>query len=46
MIAILREERDRMTQRIDFLERNRDSIDTYIAAADEALARRTPAPVA
>lgn len=30
-----------MTQRIEFLQRNRDSIDTYIAAADEALARRT-----
>lgn len=41
LIAILRNERDRMTQRIDFLQRNRDSIDTYIAAADKALERRS-----
>ena len=40
LIAILRDERDRMTQRIDFLQRNRDSIDEYIAAADQALNRR------
>ena len=44
LIAILRNERDQMTQRIDFLQRNRDSIDTYIAAADEALERRTQQP--
>jgi DNA-binding transcriptional MerR regulator len=41
LLAILRDERDRMTQRIDFLTRNRDSIANYIEAADSALARRT-----
>lgn len=41
LLTILRDERDRMTQRIEFLARNRDSIATYIEAADAALARRT-----
>jgi DNA-binding transcriptional MerR regulator len=41
LIAILRAEQERMTHRIDFLTRNRDSIATYIEAADDALARRT-----
>lgn len=40
LLAILADERDKMTQRIDFLTRNRDSIDTYIEAAEQALARR------
>ena len=40
LLAILGDERDKMTQRIDFLSRNRDSIDTYIEAAEKALARR------
>jgi DNA-binding transcriptional MerR regulator len=40
LIAVLRSEQERMTQRIDFLTRNRDAIATYIDAADEALARR------
>ena len=41
LLAILRDEHEKMAQRIDFLTRNRDSIATYIQAADEALARRT-----
>lgn len=41
MLAILRNEHDRMNHRIDFLTRNRDSIAAYIEAADEALSRRT-----
>jgi DNA-binding transcriptional MerR regulator len=41
LLEILRDQRDRMAQRIDFLTRNRDSIDVYIDAAREALARRT-----
>jgi len=40
LIAILADERDRMTQRIDFLTRNRDSIATYIDAANTALEAR------
>ncbi|WP_074713113.1 MerR family transcriptional regulator [Arthrobacter alpinus] len=40
LLAILGDERDKMNQRIDFLTRNRDSIDTYIEAAEKALARR------
>ena len=43
LLTILRDERDRMTQRIDFLTRNRDSIATYITAGEEALERRTAA---
>ena len=35
-LAILSEERDRMTERIDFLTRNRDSIARYMEAAAEA----------
>ena len=46
LLAILRDEREKMTQRIDFLTRNRDSISTYIEAADAALARRTAEPAA
>jgi DNA-binding transcriptional MerR regulator len=46
LLAILRDERDRMTQRIDFLARNRDSIATYIEAADAALERRTASTAA
>jgi DNA-binding transcriptional MerR regulator len=41
LIAILRGEQERMTQRIEFLTRNRDSIATYIEAANDALTRRT-----
>ncbi|NDV07954.1 MerR family transcriptional regulator [Rhodococcus sp. IEGM 248] len=40
LLNILREERERMDHRIDFLKRNRDSIDTYIKAGEEALMRR------
>ena len=40
LLAILRAERDRMTHRIDFLTRNRDSIATYIDAANAALDKR------
>lgn len=40
LVAILRDERDRMTGRIDFLTKNRDSIAAYINSADEALAQR------
>jgi DNA-binding transcriptional MerR regulator len=40
LVQILAQERDRMTQRIDFLTRNRDSIATYIDAANDALAAR------
>jgi hypothetical protein len=46
LIAILRSEQERMTQRIEFLTRNRDAISTYIEAADEALAHRTPSTAA
>jgi DNA-binding transcriptional MerR regulator len=42
LLDILREERERMTHRIDFLTRNRDSISEYIEAGEHALARRTP----
>jgi hypothetical protein len=42
LVAILRDERDRMTGRIDFLTKNRDSIAACIDAADEALAKRLP----
>jgi DNA-binding transcriptional MerR regulator len=42
LLDILHEERERMTHRIDFLTRNRDSIDDYIAAGERALARRIP----
>ncbi len=41
LLTILRDERDKMTQRIDFLTRNRDSIATYIDTADAASARQT-----
>jgi DNA-binding transcriptional MerR regulator len=37
LIEVLAGERDRMTQRIDFLTRNRDSIATYIEEANTAL---------
>lgn len=40
LLDILRDERDRMTQRIDVLTRNRDSIAAYIDAGEEALGRR------
>lgn len=33
MITALQDERDRMTERIQFLTRNRDAITDYIAAA-------------
>ena len=33
---LLSEERDRMSQKIDFLTQNRDAITAYIAALDEA----------
>ena len=33
MLATLERERDRMSERIRFLERNRDAIDDYVAAA-------------
>jgi DNA-binding transcriptional MerR regulator len=46
LIAILRGEQERMTPRIEFLTRNRDSIATYIDAADDALARRTASAAA
>jgi DNA-binding transcriptional MerR regulator len=41
LLTILRDERDRMSHRIEFLTRNRDSIAAYIDAADAALQRRT-----
>ena len=41
LVKILRDERDRMTERIDFLTKNRDSIAAYIGAAEAALQRRT-----
>ena len=41
LLTILRDERDRMTHRIVFLTRNRDSLSSYIDAADESLATRT-----
>jgi DNA-binding transcriptional MerR regulator len=41
LLAILREECDRMALRIDFLTRNRDAMATYIEAADQSLTRRT-----
>ena len=41
LLTILRDERDRMTHRIVFLTRNRDSLSSYIDAADESLAKRT-----
>ena len=40
LLAVLRDERDKMTQRIEFLTHNRDSIATYIEDADEAVTRR------
>ena len=40
LLAILSDEREKMTQRIDFLTRNRDSINAYIEAAEQALVRR------
>jgi DNA-binding transcriptional MerR regulator len=43
LLTILRDEHDRMSHRIDFLTRNRDSLATYIGAGEEALARRTAA---
>jgi DNA-binding transcriptional MerR regulator len=43
LIAILSEQCDRMSQRIDFLTRNRDSMATYIGAANTALEARLAA---
>jgi DNA-binding transcriptional MerR regulator len=40
LLKILRDERDRMAQRIDFLTRNHDSLSTYIDATDAALAAK------
>lgn len=40
LLTILRAERDRMKDRIEFLSRNLDSLSTYIDTADEALAKR------
>jgi DNA-binding transcriptional MerR regulator len=40
LLTILRNEQERMSHRIDFLTRNRDSIAAYIDAADAALERR------
>jgi len=34
--ALLLEQRDRMTERIAFLEQNRDALSRYIAAMDRA----------
>jgi DNA-binding transcriptional MerR regulator len=39
LLTVLREERDRMDHRIEFLTTNRDNLVGYIEAADEALAR-------
>lgn len=46
LLAILGEERDRMTERIDFLTRNRDSIAHYMDAAASATATRNNATAA
>lgn len=43
LLGILRDERDRMTHRIDMLTRNRDSVGAYIQAGENALAHRTAA---
>jgi hypothetical protein len=40
LLEILAEERDRMTARIDCLTRNRDAIDSYLNAVNEATAQR------
>jgi DNA-binding transcriptional MerR regulator len=40
LLAILGAERDRMTERIEFLTRNRDSIASYMEAAEDALKRK------
>lgn len=40
LLVVLREEHDKMTRRIDFLTRNRDSLTGYIELADEALSAR------
>jgi DNA-binding transcriptional MerR regulator len=46
LLAILGQERDRMTERIDFLTRNRDSIASYMKEAEDALAARHAKPPA
>ena len=40
LLMLLRQERDRMTGRIDFLAANRESLTRYIDAADRASATR------
>lgn len=40
LLTVLREEHDRMADRIAFLSRNQESLSCYIVAADEALAER------
>ncbi|MCM6762887.1 MerR family transcriptional regulator [Rathayibacter sp. ZW T2_19] len=41
LLDLLTEERDRMTQKIDFLLQNRDSLSRYIDALDVALQAKT-----
>jgi DNA-binding transcriptional MerR regulator len=41
LLTVLREERDRMSGRIEFLTANRESLTQYIAAADAALTTQT-----
>jgi DNA-binding transcriptional MerR regulator len=41
LLALLTEERDRMSQKIDFLIQNRDSVSRYIDALDAALQAKT-----
>ena len=43
MLATLTRERDRMTQRIRCLERNRDAVSDYLAEVSRAPARTIPA---
>ncbi|MBO0983338.1 MerR family transcriptional regulator [Rathayibacter sp. SD072] len=41
LLDLLTEERDRMSQKIDFLIQNRDSVSRYIEALDAALQAKT-----
>lgn len=46
LLELLAVERDRMTDRIDCLTRNRDAIDSYIGAVSEATSSRSTAGAA
>jgi DNA-binding transcriptional MerR regulator len=46
LLAVLEEQRDRMTQRIDCLTRNRDAISNYIGVVSDTITKSTAASAA